>query len=67
MIKFGFKENKVTPLPGDTMRTHKRLNITLHPDDIKKLDQLAKQRKHTRSSMIARLIQEYSDNKTATD
>lgn len=43
------------------MATHKRINITLHPEDLKKLDRIAKERDHTRSGMIARLIQEYYD------
>lgn len=47
--------------------THKRLNITLHPEDIEKLDQICKKRdymkkgKPKRSTMIARLIQDYKD------
>ena len=38
----------------------KRLNITLHPEDIKRLDEIAKKRGYKRSSMIAKLIQEYN-------
>jgi metal-responsive CopG/Arc/MetJ family transcriptional regulator len=37
----------------------KRLDITLHPEDIKKLDTIAKARGYKRSTMIAKLIQEY--------
>jgi metal-responsive CopG/Arc/MetJ family transcriptional regulator len=37
----------------------KRLDITLHPEDIKKLDKIAKARGYKRSTMIAKLIQEY--------
>jgi metal-responsive CopG/Arc/MetJ family transcriptional regulator len=37
----------------------KRLDITLHPEDIKKLDKIAKTRGYKRSTMIAKLIQEY--------
>jgi len=51
--------------------THERLNITLHPDDRKKLDRICKDRDYMkkdkegklqpkRSTMIARLIQEYN-------
>lgn len=43
----------------DNMAFHKRLNITLHPKEIEKLDQIRKKNKETRSGMIARLIQEY--------
>jgi len=45
------------------MATHKRISITLHPEDIGKLDNIAKKRKHSRSGMIARLIQEYEEKK----
>jgi len=41
------------------MASYKRINITLHPEDLKKLDRIAKDRDHTRSGMISRLIQEY--------
>ena len=43
------------------MATHKRVNISLHPEDLEKLDKIAKKRNHTRSGMITRLIQEYED------
>ena len=43
------------------MATHKRVNISLHPEDLERLDKIAEKRKHTRSSMIARLIQEYKE------
>ena len=41
------------------MVTHKRINITLHPIELKKLDKIAKQHNETRSGMITRLIQDY--------
>ena len=41
------------------MATHKRINITLHPIEIEKLDQIAKENQETKSGMIARLIQDY--------
>ena len=47
------------------MVTHKRINITLHPIELKKLDKIAEQYNETRSGMITRLIQKYtlqSDN-----
>lgn len=53
----------------DENMTHKRLNITLHPEDIDKLDRICKNRDYMkkgqpkRSTMIARLIQEYDENK----
>ena len=43
------------------MATRKRLNITLHPIEIKKLDQIRKRFNETRSGMLARLIQEYKE------
>ncbi len=49
----------------DENMTHKRLNITLHPEDIEKLDKICTDRdfmkdgKPKRSTMIAKLIQEY--------
>jgi anaerobic glycerol-3-phosphate dehydrogenase len=47
---------------NENMAIHKRLNISLHPIEIEKLDQLAKQNNETRSGMIARLIQERKKN-----
>ena len=47
----------------DDMATHKRLNISLHPLEIKKLDQIAKEYQETRSGAIARLIQEFQEKK----
>ena len=47
------------------MATRKRLNITMHPIELKKLDRIAKQYQETRSGMIERLIQRFhkqSDN-----
>lgn len=41
----------------------KRLNITLHQEDIDKLDRIRKQRKYPRSAMLAKLIQEYNENR----
>ena len=43
------------------MATRKRINITLHPIELKKLDGIAKKHKETRSGMLTRLIQEYED------
>ena len=42
------------------MATRKRVNITLHQEDIDKLDEICKQRNYKRSGMISKLIQEYS-------
>jgi metal-responsive CopG/Arc/MetJ family transcriptional regulator len=48
----------------DCFMVYKRLNITLHDEDIKKLDRICKQRDFMkdgnpkRSTMIQRLIQE---------
>ncbi|MBW2003765.1 MAG: ribbon-helix-helix protein, CopG family [Deltaproteobacteria bacterium] len=43
------------------MAAHKRVNISLHPEDLEKLDMIAKKRGYKRSPMIARLIQEYKE------
>lgn len=46
---------------------HIRIDITLHSDDLKKLDRICRKRdqlrngKPKRSTMIARLIQEYNE------
>jgi len=45
----------------ENMASHKRINITLHPIEIEKLDKIAKKNKESRSGMIARLVQEYKD------
>jgi metal-responsive CopG/Arc/MetJ family transcriptional regulator len=39
----------------------KRIDITLHPEDLQKLDKIAKARGYSRSSMLAKLIQEYKE------
>lgn len=41
------------------MAAHKRITITLHPIEIKKLDEIAAENLETRSGMITRLIQGY--------
>ena len=43
------------------MATRERINITLHPIELKKLDRIAKIYKETRSGMLTRLIQEYHE------
>jgi len=47
----------------DKNMTNKRLDITLHPEDIEKLDKIRKVRGYKRSTMIAKLIQEYEQKK----
>jgi len=47
----------------ETMATRKRIDITLHPIELEKLDRMAKKHEETRSGMIARLIQEYDESK----
>jgi len=45
----------------NNMATHKRINITLHPIEIEKLDKIAVEHNETRSGMIARLIQNFEE------
>jgi metal-responsive CopG/Arc/MetJ family transcriptional regulator len=45
----------------ENMSTHKRINITIHPIELEKLDKIAKEKQETRSGMIARLIQDYKE------
>lgn len=52
------------------MATRKRINITIHPIELKKLDRIAELHSETRSGMIERLIQgfkEYRDKKDIGD
>lgn len=42
------------------MATHKRINITIHPIELKKLDELTKAHNETRSGMISRLIRNHN-------
>jgi len=42
---------------NEGMATHKRINITMHPIEIEKLDKIAKRYNESRSGMISRLIQ----------
>lgn len=51
----------------DNMATHKRINITIHPIELKKLDEIVKENNETRSGMITRLIQNYQDKRTDND
>jgi len=44
---------------NERMATRKRVNITLHQEDIDKLDEICKQRNYKRSGMLSKLIQEY--------
>jgi len=43
------------------MASHVRINITIHPIELEKLDKIAKQHNETRSGMIQRLIQKYKE------
>ena len=45
----------------ENMATHKRINITMHPIELEKLDHIAKQNNETRSGMISRLIQNHDE------
>ena len=45
------------------MASHKRINITIHPIELEKLDQICKKHDETRSGMIQRLIQSYDLNR----
>lgn len=47
----------------DSMATHKRLSISLHPIEIKQLDKIAEEYRETRSGAITRLIQEHNKGK----
>ena len=49
------------------MAAFKRINITLHPEDLRKLDRIAEKRNHTRSGMISRLVQEYNEKSLNVD
>ena len=43
------------------MSTHKRINITIHPIELDKIDKLAKKYGETRSGMISRIIQQFEE------
>lgn len=43
------------------MSTYIRINITIHPIELKKLDQIARDNNETRSGMIQRLIRNYKE------
>lgn len=47
----------------NNIATHKRINITIHPIELKKLKKIAKDNNETISGMITRLIQEYKQKK----
>jgi metal-responsive CopG/Arc/MetJ family transcriptional regulator len=44
---------------GTRKAIRKRINITLHPIELKKLDKMANANEETRSGMFSRLIMEY--------
>jgi hypothetical protein len=43
--------------------TKKRINISIHPIELAKLDQIADEYGETRSGMLTRIIQEFPKNK----
>ncbi len=43
------------------MAVFKKITITLHPIEIKKLERIAKKNQETKSGMIARLIKDYNE------
>ena len=43
------------------MAVYKKMTITLHRNEIEKLDRNREKNKETKSGMIARLIQEYTE------
>jgi metal-responsive CopG/Arc/MetJ family transcriptional regulator len=45
----------------DGMAVYKKMTITLHPNEIEKLDRIREKNHETKSGMIARLIQEYNE------
>ena len=46
-------------MKDNSMATHKRLTITMHPLEIEKLKQIAKENQETVSGMITRFVMEY--------
>jgi metal-responsive CopG/Arc/MetJ family transcriptional regulator len=47
----------------DNMATRKRINISLHPLELERLDRIAEQYQETRSGMLTRIIQEFPEKK----
>jgi metal-responsive CopG/Arc/MetJ family transcriptional regulator len=47
----------------ENMAIFKRINITIHPIELEKLDRISEQNQETRSGMIARLIKDYNEKK----
>lgn len=45
------------------MATKRRVNISIHPIELQKLDRIAEQYGETRSGMLARIIQEFPEKK----
>jgi hypothetical protein len=46
-------------MKDNKMATHKRLTITMHPLEIAKLKEIAKENQETISGMITRFVMEY--------
>jgi len=46
---------------SESMATHRKVTITLHPLEIEKLKKIAKSNGEAHSGMIARLIHDYKD------
>jgi len=47
----------------DNMATRERVNVSLHPIELAKLDRIAKEYGETRSGMLMRIIQEFPEGK----
>ena len=53
--------NEFRKTNGEKKMNKIRLQITLHPEEIKRLDEIKKKRKYSRSGMMGILIREYKD------
>jgi len=63
MHKYDWEAEEKTPLKENKKdeRMRKPVNVTLHPEEIKRLDEIRKKRGYSRSMMIGKLILEYKD------
>ena len=64
-IDFSKKEDSYHCKPDDEEcgMNKKRIQLTLHPEELEKLERVRKKRKYSRSSMMGVMIREYIEKK----
>jgi len=54
-------EYETEPIEEESNMIKKRIQITLHPEELEKIDRISKKRKYSRSGMMGTIIREYKE------